>query len=339
MESIHPVTMREVARAAAVSVSTVSKALRNDPSISVERCQAVQAVALRLGYHPHPLVAVLMAQLHHQRRHSDPHNIAWLNLWPAGTGRASVMSAEPLLRGARARAQELGYGIEVHAVGRDGISPGRLHRMLTTRGQWGLIIPPVPESAMRFPLNLRGLAGVTIGTSLHEPGMHRVSPNHFHGCTLAFARVREKGLSRIGLVLTAAMNERVEGKWLGSFLACQQQLPKHERVSALLARLDDPAALAQWLGEERPDAVLVAEEFPWTEAIRLNGSRAGATPIAWLMQQGKHRDLGGLDYRPEQLGRVAVELVVAQIHRNERGIPEFPQTVLIDAVWVEPSAA
>jgi hypothetical protein len=31
-----------------------------------------------------------------------------------------------------------------------------------------------------------------------------------------------------------------------------------------------------------------------------------------------------------------VEVVVAQIHRNERGSPPVPQTVLIDGVWSEP---
>jgi hypothetical protein len=28
--------------------------------------------------------------------------------------------------------------------------------------------------------------------------------------------------------------------------------------------------------------------------------------------------------------------VVAQIHRNERGTPPVPQTVLIDGLWSEP---
>jgi hypothetical protein len=28
-------------------------------------------------------------------------------------------------------------------------------------------------------------------------------------------------------------------------------------------------------------------------------------------------------------------MVVAQIHRNERGSPRIPHTVLIDAVWVD----
>jgi DNA-binding LacI/PurR family transcriptional regulator len=333
------VTMREVARAAGVAVSTVSKALRNDPSLPAARCRSVQAAAVRLGYRPHPLVAALMAQLHHRRRRADPQSLAWIDLWPSGSVRSPAMSPAPLLRGAQARAQELGYEIAVYPVGTDGVTPDRLHRMLTARGQWGLIIPPVPESAMRFPFDLRGLAGVTIGTSLHEPVMHRTSPNHFQGCALAFARVRALGFARVGLVLTAAMNERVEGKWLGAFAACQQQVPGRERVGPLIADGADAATLADWLRREQPDAVLVAEELPWPAGGRRSDKALGCPPLAWLLRQGDSTDLGGLDYRPEQLGRVAVEMVVAQIHRNERGSPPSPQTVLIDAIWVDPPAA
>ncbi len=328
--------MRHVAREAGVAVSTVSKGLRNDPALPVARCQSIQAAARRLGYRPHPLVATLMAQLHHRRRRSDPQQIAWIDLWPTGADATAVMKPVLLLRGARERAQELGYGIDLYHTGAEGLSPGRLHHLLTARGQWGLIIPPVPESAMRLPFDLRGLAGVTIGTSLHEPAMHRVSPNHFQGGALAFERVRAQGFRRIGLVLTPAMNERVEGKWLGAFVAAQQSLPDAERVSPLLAARHDTATLARWLRREGPDAVLVAEEFPWSVAHRRNENSRRRMRLAWLMQQDAPADLGVVDYRPEQLGRVAVEMVVAQIHRNERGSPAIPHSVQIDAVWIEP---
>ena len=37
--------------------------------------------------------------------------------------------------------------------------------------------------------------------------------------------------------------------------------------------------------------------------------------------------------QPREQGRVALDLVVAQIQRNERGSPVRPQTVLLDPVW------
>jgi DNA-binding LacI/PurR family transcriptional regulator len=245
------------------------------------------------------------------------------------------MSSEPLLDGARQRARELGYGIEVYQAGRDQMSADRLHRLLSARGQWGLIIPPVPTSAERFPLDLRGLTAVTIGTSLQEPSMHRVSPNHFQGCVLAFERLRQKRFSRIGLLLSPEMNHRVEAKWLGAFQACQQQTPAADRVSPLLGACDDHEAVAEWLRRERPGVLLAAE----VSALRCVKQLNPRLPIGWLMQQQDHRGVGYLDYRPNQLGRVAVELVVAQIHRNERGSPAIPQTVMIGSAWIEASVA
>lgn len=328
VKASQPVTMRDVASAAAVSVSTVSKALRNDPSIPEARCRAIQEAARRLGYRPNPMVAALMAGLHHGRRRSDPLHIAWIDLWPAGKENPSAAISKPILQGARKRARELGYEIEIHRA--HGMAPEQLHRTLSTRGQWGLIIPPVPESAMRYPLDLRGLTGVTIGSSLHEPVMHRVSPHHFQGCSLAFEKLLDKGYGKIGLVLTPEMNERVEGKWLGAFLASQHKLPPRRRIPALLAGAADSAALARWLGRWNPEVVLAAEEWPWDAEKQ--------PPVAWLMP-AEHAvgGVGALGYRREVLGSTAVEMVVAQLHRNDRGRPAIPQTVMVDATWEDRS--
>ena len=54
------------------------------------------------------------------------------------------------------------------------------------RSQWGFIIPPVPEQAMHFPLMMEQLSGVTIGTSLAEPALNRVTVNHFQSAQLGW---------------------------------------------------------------------------------------------------------------------------------------------------------
>ncbi len=321
--------MRDVAHAANVAISTVSKALRNDPTIPEDRCKSIRQIAERLGYRPNPMVAALMAQMHHHRRRSDPHHLAWIDLWAGAKGKRDAISMDRILDGARTRAGELGYGLEIYQTGPDEKSLERLKRTLTARGQWGVIVPPVPESAARLSLDLRGLSAVTIGTSLHEPCMYRVSPNHFQGAAGAFERVLGMGFSRPGLVVSPAMHERVDGRWLGGFMACRQRLPEQDRVAPLLVDPSDRKALVRWWKHERPDVILVAEALNWPPSTQ--------PATAWLMLNGKPRDLGGMDYQPQELGRVAVEVVVAQIHRNERGTPQIPQTVLIDGVWIAPS--
>lgn len=323
--------MKQIALEAGVAVSTVSKALRNDRSIPADRCRQIQIMAERLGYRPNPMVATLMAQLHHHRRRSDPQRIAWIDLWPASEKKSATIDPAPILRGARERARQMGYEIEIYSGEQYGMAPDRLRRTLTSRGHWGAIIPPVPESAGKISLDLRGLAAVTIGTSLHEPVMHRVSPNHFQGGVLAFEHLRQMNFRRIGLVLSSLMNERVEGKWLGAFLACQQRIMKKERTAPFISEKMDLDIFSRWLRRERPDVILRAESFEWEMA----GTRSapGLPPVCWLMQQGREWGVGSLDYQPGVLGRVAMDTVVAQIHRNENGSPTIPQTILIDAVW------
>lgn len=134
------------------------------------------------------------------------------------------------------------------------------------------------------------------------------------------------GFARPGLVLSPAMNARVDGRWLGAFMACRQRLPETDQVAPLLVEPGDIKTLGRWWKCERPDVVLMAEAMDWPPSAQPG--------IAWLMLKGKPRNLGGIDYQPKELGRVAVETVVAQIHRNERGTPQVPQTVLIDGVWM-----
>src|SRR5688572_11060739 len=244
--------MATVARAAGVATSTVSKALRSDPTIPEERRVEIQRVANSLGYRPNPMVAALMARLHSQRRRNDPHHLAWIDLWPDDQEAARTTDFKLMLGGATQHANELGYSIEVHRVGRNGTSPARLHEILISRAQWGLIIPPVPREAMSYPLDLGGLTGVTIGTSLHQPVMHRVASNLFQGGQLACRKLRERGFRRLGLVLSPAMHVRVENKWLGAYLSEQVTWPEEQRLPPLLVGSEDRARFLDWFKQWRP---------------------------------------------------------------------------------------
>lgn len=324
--------MATIAREAGVARSTVSKALRDDSTIPAHRCAEIKNLAEKLGYHPNPLISTLMAQLHGSRRRNDPHHIAWLDLWRDSSG---LPIMKPLLTGARQRAAELGYNIEVHRPVSDGISPDRLRQVLNARSQWALIIPPVPESQMRYPLDLRGLAGVTVGTSLHEPVMHRVSPNHFQGAQLACARLRAKGFRRIGLVLSPELNYRVEGKWLGAFAAEQLLWPTAHRVAPLLVASGDEEAFRRWLREEKPDALLLAEAHVVTWLEKSGGAKVSRIAVVWLHLETTIKGVWHIDYHAERIGATAVELVIGQIHRNERGSPAISNVMMLDSSWAD----
>ena len=330
------VTMAGVAREAGVATSTVSKALRDDPTIPAARRQEIQRIARTLGYRPNPMVAALMARLHSRRRRNDPHHLAWIDLWPDEREAARTTDFRLMLQGARQRAAELGYEIEVHRVAREGTSAARLHDILISRSQWGLIIPPVPADAMSYPFALEGLTGVTIGTSLHQPVMHRVASNLFQGSQLACQQLRARGFRRVGLVLSRAMHDRVEGKWLGGYRAAQIDWPEADCLPVLLAGETEEAAFARWHQRYKPDVVLLAEPHVEKWIGNLVARKRRAPVVTWLRRiASMPRPTFAIDTRPDKMGAAAVELVVAQIHRNERGSPQTPHTLLLDGVWSE----
>ena len=41
----------------------------------------------------------------------------------------------------------------------------------------------------------------------------------------------------------------------------------------------------------------------------------------------------GIDQKSVEVGRLAVQMLVAQIHVNERGLPSTPCRVLLEGVW------
>lgn len=323
--------MRDVAKQAQVACSTVSKALRNDPSISPRVTAKIVSISKRLGYAPNPMVAALMAQLHGKRRRTDPPHIAWIDLWPRGQAAVSVPTWSEHLAGARERASELGYGVAVYEPVAENISPKRLRKILAARAQWGIIIPPVPESAMQYPIDIRSFAAVTIGTSLRAPLVHRVSHDHYSGIRLACDRLRAKGFKRIGLAISSAWNNRVDEKWYSGYLARQTGWPEDERLPPLVVDADGEARFRRWMAMERPDAVLAADPVIglWV------GQRRSVPKVVWLTLTDHRAKSYGIDQLPALAGRAAVDMVVGQIHRNERGTPPIPYTMLLAGKWVE----
>ena len=75
------VTLRDIARASKLSVSGVSMAMRNDPSIPTATCVRVQHLAQKMGYRPNPYVSALMHSRAAKQEKKDPFiaSIAYIN--------------------------------------------------------------------------------------------------------------------------------------------------------------------------------------------------------------------------------------------------------------------
>jgi LacI family transcriptional regulator len=137
--------MEDIARAAGVSRSTVSRALRNDPRLKRETCERVKKIAADLGYRPNPFVATLMADLQRKRQPTASSAFAFVTAYPSREGwRRQNPSFLDYFEGARERAASQGYVLETFWLREPGMTAERFSRMLYTRNIRGLLIPPQP---------------------------------------------------------------------------------------------------------------------------------------------------------------------------------------------------
>jgi hypothetical protein len=132
-------------------------------------------------------------------------------------------------------------------------------------------------------------------------------------------------------------DERIGGKWSAPFLAYQAATAARGAAAVpllVVERMNEPEFLA-WHAAHRPDLVIghVDKAVGW---LRAKGVRVPAqTAFFNLNWTARTVPCAGLDVRPELQGSVAAETLIAQLQRNDRGLPADPRTIMIKGRWVD----
>lgn len=327
--------MQTVADAAGVSRNTVSLALRHHRSIPAHTRRRIHALARKLGYRPNPLVSAWMAQVRGAKRAKHTERIAFVTAFPTQDGwRKGPSIFRAYFEGATKRADQLGYRIEEFWL-RDPTLRGRnASDILLARGIHSLLIAPLFPPRSHFAFDWSSFAVATLGYSLWEPDLHRAAPNHFQIVKLAYRELKRRSYRRIGLAIGAAANERVNELWMAGALTWQQHVPAKDFIPSFAEWMMDRKSFLAWFRKYKPDAVLTS--CAWLpECIQAEGLRVpedvGVVQMDWnacLAGQA------GVDQNAELVGAAAVDLIIGQLHRNERGIPEHPKLVMVNGTWM-----
>lgn len=331
-------TLKTLARATRLSGAAVSLALRNHPSIPARTCQRVQRAAARLGYKRDPEVAKLMAYLRQARHKRKQGALGLLTLFPEVSPWRNNRHLELLYEAACARADQFGYQLEEYWLAEPGMTTPRMKEVLLARGIEGLVLFGAPRWLEHLDFDFSPFACAATGYSIRNQ-LHRACQHQYQEMFIALGQLRAKGYRRPGLVLSRDSDERTMHHWSSALLSFQQTLPSRDRVPLLLAPELTASLVATWLDEQRPDVVL---------------SHAPSAPVMvdWIQQTGRRvpadcgfadldinervdGDCSGIRQNYPQVAAAAVDLVVGQIHRNERGLPAFPKIVLVTGEWLD----
>lgn len=324
--------MRDIARRLGLDASTVSLALRANPRIPSATRDRVRRVAEELGYEPDPMLAALASYRRHSHEATITAEVAWVNCWTPPERFHAYREFDGYWRGALAAAREVGYRLQEFNLGDAPLS--RLCRQVAARGTIALLVPPHPHGRTDWDeLRSTRLPVVRIGHSVPLEA-HAVGCDQTDGAILAFRSMHARGYRRIGFVT----HQRAESssRFRAGFLFAQGSTPDIDWLPTLTLREEcrssDLAALVAWGELWKPDAILTS-----TAEVRGLLAEAGVrvpedVGLAATSVLDGNAD-AGIDQRPEEIGRAAVELVAAQIARGARELPAIPRMTMVRACW------
>jgi len=329
-------TVRSLARELGLSRTTVSDALRGAPRVDLRTVQRVQEAARLAGYQRNPLAAALMSELRRSRGATFRGVIAAIDLDEPDRPAYAARFHHELVVGAASRGDELGFKVENFVMGRDGgLSVPRLDSVLQSRGIHGVLLLPAWYEPDLSQLDWKRYAGIYTDYIIERPALHSVCSDHHRAMMAALARLAARGYRRPGLVLHRHNDERLQHRWSGAFRAFQENHAAVEAVPPLMSAGLTRDEFVRWFKRAQPDVVLAhnTEVIDWMEGCgAVIPETHGFVSLNLVM---KTRPCAGLDLQPHVLGARAAELLIAQLQRNERGVPEWPTTTMIPARWVD----
>lgn len=323
--------MQHVADAAGVSKSAVSLALKNDPRLPEATRQRIQQVARDLGYRQNPMMASLMTQLRASRSPLLQAAIAWIEC------ESEPFSDEPEApcvyhAGAIARAREMGFALDSLRIAPQTLDSEALKATFEEKKIQGAILY-IPSTLQPFPEPLRAvlseLACVLVGPYSPCVMLPRAMTDAYQTTHEAAQHALALGYQRPGLVIQADLDKLQHGRFTAGF--------SHNVTLGAQAvyayRSPDQSTFLDWFTHFSPDVILTdcSDVLTWVESRRHSPTQH----IGCI-----HLDLqpsltwAGMQQNHDQVGSNAVDLVVAQLYRAEKGTHENAKTVLTASTWV-----
>ena len=328
------VTQADLARVLGLSKMTVSYALRDSPMVSEATRLRVKAMAKKMGYRPNPMVTALMQQLRSERRTGKADTLAFVLV---GFSEKSLMvnpSLKKIHEGARQRADQAGFGLEVFVLDRGQLSARRLSQILLARGIRGcLLMADRAGLPLLDGMDWSSFACATYGFTVKNPDMHRVCAFHLHLMLETGRQLETIGARRIGLVMDAYLDDPYH-LFLAAFHSLGLTLGAGVTLSQMVHQPGEEKNLIDWIRRKHLDVVISVGQ---ATALSVYRELQGQEVKVFTLEHPESGPVAGMSHRNFAIGAAMVDVVTGQLNRNEYGIPADPKMILIKGAWREAS--
>lgn len=330
-------SIRTLAALAGVSKATVSLALRDHPRIRPELRQRIQQLAAEAGYQPNALVANLLAQLRINRNTAYQSTLGLICVAEDPNILKIVPTFRDWIIGCKARAKECGYIFNEFWAYEPKVTPSRLVQILDARNIRGVIVVGVFGNGVvpqKFDPIWERSACVVLGTRPHSPLVHFVCNDQYATSIQAVEEVVKLGYRRPGLCVSRVLDDIIENKFTGGYWVAQSKLPLEHQIPVFDFDSKREKKFHRWLTEYRPDVIVTChgEIEGWIESMKWRVPND--IGLVHLDRDSGMKTWAGMKQNNEFIGSAATDVLIAQLHRNEAGIPLFQKCMLIGSSWV-----
>ncbi|MDF3130110.1 LacI family DNA-binding transcriptional regulator [Kiritimatiellaeota bacterium B1221] len=330
--------MVDIARAAGVHQSTVSRALRGDPALPEVTRKRLSALAERMGYRPNPLVSALIAERRRGRRSGRGSVLAVLSAGkhPEAWRENPQGSYAQLYEYMKTHAHRLGYGLEEYALDDPHTGgPKRLQQILLSRGIRGILLAPMPLEVNEIDFDLREFAAVALRLYLQRPLLDRVTPDYFSVMYTALEKLNATGHRRVGFLSNSEVDERVRHRSLGAYLVKQQAVPAQYYKPMIYGDWSDSDFLA-WVQKGKLDAVVTSIYPQYLRAQQCLVKNGWTLPRDLsLICLDCHADTeeAGMQHNLEQEAVSAINFLTKKVESADFGVPAQSCRLSIPGRW------
>lgn len=331
-------TQLQLAAAAGVSRSTVSRALKHHASISVATRERIAKIAKEIGYHENPFVTANMQRVRGAHPSRAKAVMSFLTPYPLETWFQGVPSYRKIYEGARRQAHELGFELDPISLVDKGITNKRCNEILLARGVDGVLIAPFENPFVRIRLDWSKFSVATLGFMHVAPRFSCAACNHYHNMSLVLRQLRRLGYRRVGLAIPGRADRYAQGAFQAAYLLHAQKRVLGAPIPPFVPTwLSDwnRASFVTWFNHHRPDAVvcLTHDVRDWLDSEKVD--IPGELGLAILSHHVHETEWSGIEQHTEFVGEAGVRIIAEQLSLNQRGCPTYPRTLFIDGEWVD----
>lgn len=329
------VVLRDVAARCGVHLTTVARAIKNDPRVRPETRAKIQQAARELGYSSDPMLTALSVYrtaIKPTRFHGV---VAWVTNDSTRSAWTSIQAFCEYRNGAAEMLENQGYRVDDFWLKEPGLTARRASQILQSRGIRGLLICPLPTPCGHLSLEWAHFKTISFGYDLYRPALDMVTTSHYHNMHQCLRRLRAMGYKRIGFVIWRTFSKRVS-----QLLTAAYSTPTFTGRLLPLLELGGPEIFSEqnrkiflkWCKSNRPDAVISidAHILNWMkEVYRVPKDVAYVSPCL----QYFNKDHAGVVEPSREIGRAAGNFLASALSRGEVGIPSTRSVLSLDGTW------